>query len=75
MSTTTQTLSFLQRRLKAIQSDIDDVTVMYLQAVSTKNIQLAEQCELSLHLAHTDFYTISQSLKEFQQPSNYPSVV
>lgn len=70
MSTTTQTLSFLQRRLKAIQSDIDDVTVMYLKAQSTKNMALAEQCQSALHSAHTDFYTISQSLKEFQQPSN-----
>ena len=71
MSTTQQTLAFYQRRLQAIQTDINDVTAMYLQAQSTKNIALAERCEATLYSANKLRAT---TLKTIQQLSNYPRV-
>jgi hypothetical protein len=69
MSAQTQmTLEFLQRRIKAIQTDINDVTAMYLQAVSNKNIPLAEQCEITLRLARQHQYTATQALKACERP-------
>lgn len=67
MSTTThqQTLNFLQRRLQAIQTDIEDITIMYLQAVSSKNMALAEQCEITLRSARQHQYEASKALKAF----------
>lgn len=68
MSTTQQTLNFFGRRLSAIQTDINDVTAMYLQAQSNKNMALAEQCEITLRSARQHQYTATQALKEFQRP-------
>lgn len=68
MSTTEQTLLFFQRRLSAIEMDIQDLIVMYLQAQSTKNIALAEQCEITLRSARQHQYTATQALKAFQRP-------
>jgi hypothetical protein len=66
MSNTRQTLNFLQRRILALETDIEDITAMYLNAVSTKNMQLAEQCEITLGSARQHQYEIIQSLKAFQ---------
>lgn len=71
MSTLTQyqqDVNFFQRRLQALQTDIEDITVMYLQAQSTKNISLAEQCEITLRSARVHQYEITQALKEYQRP-------
>lgn len=68
MSTYQQNLNFFQRRLSAIEMDIQDLIVMYLQAVSTKNMALTEQCEITLRSAREHQYTATQALKEFQRP-------
>ncbi len=61
-------VNFFQRRLQALQTDIEDITVMYLQAVSTKNIGLAEQCEITLRSARQHQYEVTQALKQYQRP-------
>ncbi len=61
-------VNFFQRRLKALQTDIEDITLMYLQAVSTKNIGLAEQCEITLRSARQHQYEVTQALKQYQRP-------
>jgi hypothetical protein len=66
MSNTQQTLNFLQRRILALETDIEDVTVMYLQAVSQKNIPLAEQCEITIASARKHQYQVIQALKAYQ---------
>jgi len=63
-----QDLNFFQRRLQALQTDIEDITAMYLQAVSTKNIGLAEQCEITLRSARQHQYEVTQALKQYQRP-------
>jgi len=69
MSAQTQmTLEFLQRRIKAIQLDINDVTAMYLQAQSTKNIQLAEQCVLTLRSTYENEAVVLNALKFYERP-------
>ena len=69
MSAQTQmTLEFLQRRIKAIQTDINDVTAMYLQAVSNKNVSLAEQCVLTLRSAYENEAVDNNALKFYQRP-------
>ena len=66
MSAQTQmTLEFFQRRLQALESDIQELIVMYLQAQSTKNGALAEQCEITLRSARQHQYTATQALKAF----------
>jgi hypothetical protein len=66
MSTQTQmTLEFFQRRLQALETDIQQLIVMYLQAQSTKNGALAEQCEITLRSARQHQYTSTQALKAF----------
>ena len=70
MSTQTQmTLEFLQRRIKAIQTDINDVTAMYLQALSNKNILLMEQCQTTLRKARRNQREVASALKVFQRPA------
>ena len=69
MSAQTQmTLEFFQRRLSAIETDIQDLTVMYLQAQSTKNMQLVEQCEITLRSAREHQYIATQALKAYERP-------
>jgi hypothetical protein len=69
MSVQTQmTLQFFQRRLQALETDIQDLIVMYLQAVSNKNIGLAEQCEITLRSARQHQYTATQALKAYERP-------
>jgi predicted kinase len=69
MSAQTQmTLEFLQRRIKAIQTDIQDLTVMYLQAQSTKNMPLAEQCDIALNSALQQQVTITQAFMAYERP-------
>ena len=69
MSTETRmTLEFLQRRLQAIQTDINDVTAMYLQAQSHKNISLAEQCVLTLRSAYENEAVVNNALKFYERP-------
>ena len=68
MSTTQQTLNFFQRRLSAIQTDINDVTAMYLQALSNKNILLMEQCQTTLRKARRNQREVASALKAFQRP-------
>jgi hypothetical protein len=69
MSAQTQmTLEFFQRRLHTLETDIQDLIVMYLQAVSTKNMQLAEQCEITLRSARQHQYTATQALKAYERP-------
>jgi hypothetical protein len=69
MSAQTQmTLEFFQRRLSALETDIQDLIVMYLQAQSTKNMQLVEQCEITLRSARQHQYTATQALKQYQRP-------
>jgi hypothetical protein len=71
MSTTTQyqqNISFFQRRLDALETDIQELIVMYLQAQSTKNIGLAEQCEITLRSARQHQYEVTQALKQYQRP-------
>jgi predicted kinase len=61
-------VNFFQRRLQALQTDIEDITLMYLQAQSTKNIGLAEQCEITLRSARQHQYEVTQALKAYQRP-------
>ena len=69
MSTETRmTLEFLQRRLQAIQTDINDVTAMYLHAVSHKNVSLAEQCVLTLRSAYENEAVVNNALKFYERP-------
>ena len=69
MSTETRmTLEFLQRRLQAIQTDINDVTAMYLQAQSHKNIALMEQCVLTLRSAYENEAVVNNALKFYERP-------
>ena len=68
MSTTQQTLNFFQRRLSAIQTDINDVTAMYLQAQSHKNVSLAEQCVLTLRSAYENEAVVNNALKFYERP-------
>jgi hypothetical protein len=68
MSTYQQNLNFFQRRLSALETDIQELIVMYLQAQSTKNMQLAEQCEITLRSARQHQYTATQALKQYQRP-------
>ena len=71
MSTLTEyqlNLNFFQRRLQALQTDIEDITVMYLQAQSQKNGALAEQCEITLRSARKHQYEVTQALKQYQRP-------
>jgi hypothetical protein len=68
MSTYQQTLNFFQRRLQALESDIQQLIVMYLQAQSTKNGALAEQCEITLRSARQHQYEVTQALIQYQRP-------
>ena len=68
MSTYQQNLNFFQRRLSALETDIQELIVMYLQAQSTKNMQLAEQCEITLRSARQHQYEATQALKQYQRP-------
>ncbi len=69
MSAQTQmTLEFFQRRLHSLETDIQELIVMYLQAQSTKNGALAEQCEITLRSARQHQYEATQALKAFQRP-------
>jgi len=68
MSTYQQNLNFFQRRLSALETDIQELIVMYLQAQSTKNMQLAEQCEITLRSAREHQYIATQALKQYQRP-------
>ena len=68
MSTYQQNLNFFQRRLSALETDIQDLIVMYLQAQSTKNMQLAEQCEITLRSAREHQYIATQALKAYERP-------
>ena len=68
MSTYQQTLNFFQRRLSAIETDIQDLIVMYLQAVSQKNMALAQKCEITLRSAREHQYTATQALKAYERP-------
>jgi hypothetical protein len=68
MSTYQQSLNFFQRRLEALEQDIQELIVMYLQAQSTKNGALAEQCEITLRSARQHQYEVTQALKAFQRP-------
>jgi len=68
MSTYQQNLNFFQRRLDALEQDIQHLIVMYLQAQSTKNGALAEQCEITLRSARQHQYEVTQALKAFQRP-------
>jgi hypothetical protein len=68
MSTYQQNLNFFQCRLLALERDIQDLIVMYLQAQSTKNIALAEQCEITLRSARQHQYTATQALKAYERP-------
>ncbi len=68
MSTYQQNLNFFQRRLSALETDIQDLIVMYLQAQSTKNMQLAEQCEITLRSARQHQYIATQAFKQYQRP-------
>jgi hypothetical protein len=69
--TTTQhqmTINFFKRRLSNTQHDINDLTAMYLQSVSTKNVQLAEQCEIALRKARRNQREAARALKQYQRP-------
>jgi hypothetical protein len=68
MSTYQQTLNFFQRRLHTLESDIQQLIVMYLQAQSTKNGALAEQCEITIRSARQHQYEVTQALKQYQRP-------
>jgi len=71
MSTLTQyqqNLNFFQRRLDALENDIQELIVMYLQAQSQKNGALAEQCEITLRSARQHQYEVTQALKQYQRP-------
>jgi hypothetical protein len=67
MSTTQQSINFFQRRLQALETDIQDLIVMYLQAQSTKNGALIQQCEITLRSARQHQYEATQALREYQQ--------
>jgi hypothetical protein len=67
-NTTLEELKFLQRRVSAIQTDIEDITLMYLNAVSTKNMLLAEQCEQSLLKAKEYLSTTQDVIKAYLRP-------
>jgi len=61
-----ENLNFFQRRLSAIETDIQDLIVMYQQAQSKKNDALIIQCEITLLSARQHQYIATQALKEFQ---------
>jgi hypothetical protein len=68
MSTYQQNLNFFQRRISALETDIQDLIVMYLQACSTKNIRLAEQCEVAILSAYKSIKAFNQTLNATQRP-------
>jgi hypothetical protein len=59
---------FLQRTIATIESNVQQLTAMYLQAVSTKNILLAEQCEVAILSAYESIKAFNQTLNVAQRP-------
>ncbi len=69
MSTTQQILafSFNKHRLQSIQRDINDITALYLQAQSTKNMVLIQQYETTLRKARRNQLEIAHAMREYQR--------
>ena len=59
---------FLQRTIATIESNVQQLTAMYLQAVSTKNVLLAEQCEVAILSAYESIKAFNQTLNVAQRP-------
>jgi hypothetical protein len=59
---------FLQRTIATIEQNVQQLTAMYLQAVSTKNIGLAEQCEVAILSAYESIKVFNQTLNLAQRP-------
>ena len=62
-----QSINFFQRRLQALETDIQHLIVMYLQAQSTKNGALIQQCEITLRSARQHQYEATQAIREYGQ--------
>ena len=65
MSAQTQ---FLQRTISTLEQNVQQLTAMYLQACSTKNIRLAEQCEVAILTAYKSIKAFNQTLNVAQRP-------
>lgn len=59
---------FLKSTIATIEQDTQQLTAMYLQAVSTKNILLAEECEIALQSAYQSISAFTNTLKAAQRP-------
>jgi hypothetical protein len=59
---------FLQRTISTLEQNLQQLTAMYLQACSTKNIRLAEQCEVAILSAYKSIKEFNQTLNVAQRP-------
>ena len=59
---------FLQRTISTLEQNLQQLTAMYLQACSTKNIRLAEQCEVAILSAYKSIKAFNQTLNVAQRP-------
>ena len=59
---------FLQRTISTLEHNVQQLTAMYLQACSTKNIRLAEQCEVAILSAYKSIKAFNQTLNAAQRP-------
>jgi hypothetical protein len=59
---------FLQRTISTLEQNVQQLTAMYLQACSTKNIRLAEQCEVAILSAYKSIKAFNQTLNVAQRP-------
>jgi hypothetical protein len=59
---------FLQRTISTLEQNVQQLTAMYLQACSTKNIRLAEQCEVAILSAYKSIKAFNQTLNATQRP-------
>ena len=68
MSNTKQTLLFLESTIATLERNTQQLTAMYLQAISTKNIVLVEQCEVALQSAYESIKAFNETQRAYQRP-------
>jgi hypothetical protein len=59
---------FLQRTISTLEQNVQQLTAMYLQAISTKNILLVEQCEAALLSAYESIKAFNETQRAYQRP-------
>ena len=59
---------FLQRTISTLEQNVQQLTAMYLQAISTKNILLVEQCEVALQSAYESIKAFNETQRAYQRP-------